>query len=55
MSIIFLCLVDLVVEDRSKRYFGYNQVGKKIYTLFVSVGHQQLAATGPYINKKKKT
>ena len=31
--------VNSMLEDIWKRYFGCHQVGKKIYTMFVEIGH----------------
>ncbi len=54
MRVILLCLatqVHSVLENGWKRYFGHYQVGKRTCTIFVRVGHQRSAPTGPYIDR----
>ena len=55
VSLLYLATrVNSVLENRWKRYFGCHQVGKKTCTMFVKVGHQRSAPTGPYIDKGER-
>ncbi len=41
-----------MLEDRQKKYSGYHQVGKRIYTIFVRVGHQRSASLGLFMDRE---
>ena len=57
VGVIFLCLATRVnsrLEDGQKRYFGCHQVGKKIYIIFIEIGYQRSASTGPYMDRRDR-
>ena len=54
MGVILLCpttRIHSLLENGWQRYFRGHKIGKGTFAMFVGIGHQRIAWSGPYMDR----